>query len=135
MTFDPTKAVQTVSGCKAQILMTDRPSTVGMSIVAMILTSVDGALRPNPEIRLYMSDGRSDEWCQPMYPMNLINVPPTVVKKSTFQNIYEDCVGVIRTDRSRAATIVDSKANYLGVLRRDFEDGRLVKAEFEETGP
>lgn len=139
MTFDPTKPVQTVSGCKVKVLMTDRPSTCDLSIVAIVLTSVDGSPRPNPMVEYYQADGRHRDWCPENYPLNLMNVPPPVRKHSTWQNIYIDTIdhngriggNIEWPNKAEAIQRGQSAKNLIGHVRRDYENDRFVKAELE----
>lgn len=118
MTFDPTKPVQTRDGRKARIICTDFN---GDKLVVLVETNgreYFGSRR---------SDGRLDGQIE--NGADLVNIP---VKTSTWQHVWRN-TGQVYIYKTREAC-VSQQSNHnvcIGYLRRDYEDGVFVGAEFE----
>ena len=122
--FDPTKPVRTRDGRPVRILCTDRKGIDGRSIVCLVQSkNEEGIFRYYPDGRTFLAN---DPRGYPM-PVDLVNVP---VRTSTWENVYRSVSGGVcyPTKEAAAKTIKPIK---LGYLRRDFEDGVFVSAEFE----
>lgn len=123
MTFDPTKPVQTRGGLKARIICTDRVSSGDLwPILALI-----GWNKTEEVVQSYRKDGTSGSSKEADY--DLINVP---VKTSTWQNVYANAQSGSRdTYPTKEGADAMRALGRVGYIRRDYEDGVFVGAEFE----
>lgn len=127
--FDPTKPVQTRDGRKARIICTDLNSPDGC-IVAL----VESSDRYNPtdeRVKVYYSDGK---WVRNSHTSMLVDLVNISMKTSTWQNVYDTCTGAQHPTRNNALAMAKTRLEtdkYLGMIRRDYEDGKFVHAEFE----
>lgn len=133
--FDPTKPVQTRDGRKARIVCTDMDhSSWGLTGVA-VHTSLPIRQREGTEEVLFfdITTGRA-KGNTVERPYDLVNVP---VRTSTWENMYKDTSGGSLYHDKETASL--SSSNFckrwgrerIGYLRRDYEDGVFVSAEFE----
>lgn len=123
MTFDPTKPVQTRDGRPARIICTDRDHIDG-SIVALVTMDTPGH-EGEEIIRSFHKHGG---WLLVgKRPNDLVNVP---VKTSTWQSTYAQFSSNM-THPSKESCVKTNSIGLVGHLRRDFENGMFVRAEFE----
>lgn len=131
MTFDATKPVQTRDGRKARIICTDAGMKDG-DIVYLVESDFGHSV-----LRNVYTDGKYLPPCtiqRDNDPWDLVNIP---VRTSTWQNVYPD---------SKAHSVLSYPSKYsamkwgsnhsgkftgVGFIRRDFDDGVFVGAEFE----
>ena len=128
MTFDPTKPVQTRDGRPARIICTDRITDMEGAIIALISCgAVEAVWTYNQNGIVSYNQGHETK-------NDLVNVP---VRTSTWENVYKSVSGAAAY---RTKQIADEGCiRYdtgkwgprIGYLRRDFEDGVFVSAEFE----
>lgn len=124
MTFDPTKPVQTRDGRKARIICTDKKGAY--PIVAVVEFGLKEEFAYS-----YTAIGSSiNNSC-----LDLVNIPE---RTSTWQNVYKKVRGRSPTEQPSKAASISSASHAAGVssdlvgfIRRDFEDGVFVGAEFE----
>lgn len=114
--FDPTKPAQTRDGRAARIICTDRQGQNHGNIVALV--------GHDDTVYTYRSDGKWAPSVTEFNPNDLVNVPE---KESTWQrmNNYGSLGAIV------GYKLTDRPESTIGWLRRDYEDGVFVKAEFE----
>jgi len=122
--FDINKPVTTRDGRPARIICTDRNHE--KPIVALISDPY------NREVVYYRyADGKMSRDREVQ--ADLINV---VTKTSTYQNVYNatGCNPLGNTEsptKDAANEVAGESTNHTGYIRRDYEDGVLVKTELE----
>lgn len=123
--FDPTKPVTTRDGRPARIICTDTKGTNPIVALIMHRNGMETTLHYNPYGRWAGGSDHAD----------LINV---VVKTSTYQKVCGTGSSVLlqigyhefscREDAEETTAI-----DHIGYIRRDYEDGVLVKTELENV--
>lgn len=127
--FDASKPVQTRGGHPARILCTDRKHRDG-PIVALVRLPDDGFHAERDAVHFYYSNGCYEPERARGVPstnvLDLVNVP---VKTSDWLKIYTVGTGTSYIRPTKEPFNVGAAA--AGWIRRDFEDGVFVRAEFE----
>lgn len=119
--FDPSKPVQTRDGRKARIICTDRRNGGELEIVALVECDGYESVASFSSNGQYLKNHKGD--------YDLVNVP---VRTSTFQNLYEKyCASKAYNEPACFDTAGYRFGKPVGRLRRDYDDGVFVSAEFE----
>lgn len=126
--FDPSKPVTTRDGRPARIVCTDRKGSPGDALILALVENEGGVEHS------YWYHINGAHYGAPRNNLDLVNV---VAKTSTYQNVYAEKqrnrghVGGNEFNSKENALRVNLGEARLGFIRRDYEDGVLVKTELE----